>query len=505
MRILFFRLFLALIFSFASPAFAQAPAPSAELPPAVKRKMQALALVYREATAAKEGTAERAKLLDEFLARSGEFVREQPDIATVWLLRATVALELGRAREGWEAGRAMIRLGLENSADAAVQQLLVQLERKNWLGEKPPAGPPASSAPVLSDGDRLELATLQRMTQAAPSQTSPAAIKAALAEVLKRSAGFVEKHPDHLPTWHLRARLALELNQRKAGAQAGKKLKEFGALTSADAKILATMAELNARDWLSEKILSAADSAALDAIPLVIPDLDLELRPIASGTFTMGSPPSEQGRNSGEGPQTAVTLRGFWLGKTEVTQGQWQAVMGNNPSVYKGDALPVENVAWEDVIEFCRKLTERERSAGRLPDGYRYTLPMEAQWEYACRAGTTTPHAGNLNAMAWYAMNSATTTRPVGTTHAVGTKQANAWGLHDMHGNVREWCLDWQGEYPGGNVSDPMNATSGSYRVHRGGSFHEDAGSCRSAMRVGYPPHIRIGSLGFRLALASSP
>jgi len=501
---------------------AQAPASPAagggtvEATPAQRRKQQALAQIYREAAAAKEGSAERGKLQDEFLERSAEYVAELPDAASVWVLRAAICLERDRAREGWEAGRALVRLGLENSADPAVQQLLVQLERKNWLGEKPPVGTFAVSAATLSDEDRLELATLQRMMQTAPNQRSPAAIKAGLGEVLKRSAGFVEKHPDYLPVWLLRARLALELNQRKAGVEAGRKLKELGALTATEPNLLATMAELNARDWLSEK--AAAVTEAEEGKPFTIADLGLTVLPIPAGRFTMGSPSTEADRGSDEGPQTSVALRAFWLGKTEVTQGQWQALMGSNPSHYKGEALPVETVSWDEAMEFCRKLTAREREAGRLPDGYICTLPTEAQWEYACRAGTTTAHAGDLDAMAWYRENSGVTKTEnkktksfdynyeKGKTHAVGSKQANVWGLQDMHGNVWEWCLDWYADkLPGGSSSDPTGPASGSGRVLRGGGWDDSADGCRSAYRGGDGPGNRYRNLGFRLALSSVP
>jgi formylglycine-generating enzyme required for sulfatase activity len=227
-----------------------------------------------------------------------------------------------------------------------------------------------------------------------------------------------------------------------------------------------------------------------------VPALDAEMIRIEPGTFNMGS-----GEVGNAQPTTQVTItKGFWLGKTEVTQAQWQTVMGNNPSNFEGDSLPVEQVSWDDAMEFCRKLTERERAAGRLPVGYVYTLPTEAQWEYACRAGTTGDYAGELNAMAWYLQNAG------GTTHPVATKQANAWGLHDMHGNVWEWCLDWYApQLPGGSVTDPTGPSSGSSRVFRGGGWcFADAG-CRSAVRDWSGPGFRGNILGFRPALSSVP
>jgi len=223
---------------------------------------------------------------------------------------------------------------------------------------------------------------------------------------------------------------------------------------------------------------------------------------ITPGTFLMGSPSGEKDRSSDEGPQTQVTLTKFyWLGATGVTQGQYQAVMGNNPSDFKnvGADAPVENVSWNDAMAFCRKLTEREKAVGRLPEGYVYTLPTEAQWEYACRAGTTGARYGNLDDIAWYFGNSGN------TTHPVGQKQPNAWGLSDMIGNVWQWCSDWYGTYPGGSVSDPIGPASGPDRVRRGGSWSGTAGNCRSAIRAWLAPGYRFNFLGFRLALSSVP
>jgi formylglycine-generating enzyme required for sulfatase activity len=230
-------------------------------------------------------------------------------------------------------------------------------------------------------------------------------------------------------------------------------------------------------------------------------DTGIKLVRIPAGTFLMGSPVDETGRANNEGPQTRVTLtKDFFLGATDVTQGQYESVMGTNPSFFKaaGQDAPVENVSWEDAMAFCQKLSERERAAGRLPDGYALTLPTEAQWEYACRAGTTGPYAGDLDAMAWYAQNSGK------TTHPVGAKQPNAWGLYDMHGNVWEWVLDWYGDYPGGAVTNPAGPATGTDRVHRGGSWSNAAADCRSADRHGDLASNRSShSLGFRVALSS--
>lgn len=231
-----------------------------------------------------------------------------------------------------------------------------------------------------------------------------------------------------------------------------------------------------------------------------IPDLNLELIWVEPGTFLMGSPPDEPLRNKAEGPQMKVTLtQGFWLGKTEVTQAQYEAVTGTNPSALKtvGQDAPVDRVSWIDAMEFCRTLNAREQAAGRLPKGHAYTLPTEAQWEYACRAGTTGSHAGEPNAMAWHDNNSGA------TTHPVGTKKPNAWGFHDMSGNVLEWCLDWYGDYPGGSVADPTGPERGYYRMARGGSWRTDSRPGRSAARSGGSAARVDYTLGFRLALSA--
>lgn len=207
----------------------------------------------------------------------------------------------------------------------------------------------------------------------------------------------------------------------------------------------------------------------------------LKLRRIEAGSFMMGS---ENGYDD-EKPVHKVTItQPFYMGIHPVTQAQWRQVMGSNPSFFKGDTLPVETVSWENAMAFCGKLS---RKTGRTVG-----LPTEAQWEYACRAGTTGDYAGKLDTMAWYDKNSGS------TTHPVGTKQPNAWGLYDMHGNVWEWCLDWYGAYPAGSVVDPQGPSSGSYRVFRGGCWCYFASSCRSAYRDYFSPGIASFDLGFR-------
>ena len=185
----------------------------------------------------------------------------------------------------------------------------------------------------------------------------------------------------------------------------------------------------------------------------------------------------------------------------ETTQAEYESVMGSNPSSFKGSTLPVEQVSWDDAVSYCAKLTVRELAAGRIVAGQAYRLPTEAEWEYAARAGTTGRFAGELDSMGWYGDNSG------GKTHAVKGKQANGWGLYDMHGNVFEWCSDWYGDYPSGSVTDPTGptgATDGDFRVIRGGSWWNNPWNCHSAYRARVAPGFRFNLKGFRSVLSSS-
>ena len=233
--------------------------------------------------------------------------------------------------------------------------------------------------------------------------------------------------------------------------------------------------------------------------------IGMKLVLIPKGTFMMGSPESEQGRQKNENQHEVTISKDYYLGVYEVTQAQYEKVIGKNPSHFQGAVvgnenadLPVENVSWDDAVEFCKKLSElpEEKKASRV-----YHLPTEAQWEYACRAGSKTAYLfddeeGLLPEYGWFNRNSSD------RTHTVGLLEPNAWGLYDMHGNVWEWCSDWYGEYPKGAVSDPSGPKVGSNRVCRGGSWFHVAAICRSAYRSRFVPSPRL-NLGFRVALSS--
>ncbi len=226
---------------------------------------------------------------------------------------------------------------------------------------------------------------------------------------------------------------------------------------------------------------------------------------IPPGAFRMGSPANEVDRASTEGPRTVITIsRGFWMGKYEVTQGEYLAVMGNNPSYNQGDPdLPVEQITWFDATNYCGQRTVRERAVGWIPTNCAYRLPTEAEWEYACRGWTATrfsfgddPGYTNLAWYAWYRDNSG------GRTHPVGQRLPNPWGLYDMHGNVWEMCQDWYGPYPGGIAVDPKGPATGTRLALRSGGLDREAGSARSASRNQQEPAYTNGSIGFRLVLA---
>ena len=222
---------------------------------------------------------------------------------------------------------------------------------------------------------------------------------------------------------------------------------------------------------------------------------------VPKGCFQMGSPSGESERNSDEGPVHRVCVDGFWMGKYEVTQGEWQKIMGNNPSRFKKVFnYPVEKVSWDDCQSFIRKLNARSNKTFRLP--------TEAEWEYACRAGTTTPFSfgstistdqANYNGNYTYGYSRQGVYRK--STVSVGSFRSNAFGLYDMHGNVWEWCSDWYDKdyYKKRVGQNPQGASSGSFRVLRGGCWDYGPGGVRSAYRFRFSPGNRGSYLGFRL------
>ncbi|BET66189.1 hypothetical protein ASA1KI_11070 [Opitutales bacterium ASA1] len=249
----------------------------------------------------------------------------------------------------------------------------------------------------------------------------------------------------------------------------------------------------------SASVSSTAAAPAPDrAHGLTIPDLGLDLVWLQPGEFVLGSTPEESGPESDEQPQTRVRFsRGFWIGTTEVTQAQWRALMGSSPSNNRsgGDRAPVDRVSWDDAAAFCQRLDARERSAGRVPEGYVYRLPTEAEWEYACRAGTSGPYAGDLGQMA-------VTGRRTTSPRTVAGLQPNSWGLYDMHGNVAEWTSSWYGVYPGGSVTDYTGPRDGRVRVFRGGSYDSPARNARSAYRGWVSGSTAAPNRGLRVVLA---
>ena len=243
------------------------------------------------------------------------------------------------------------------------------------------------------------------------------------------------------------------------------------------------------------KISAETPPTAVSADSVKLPEstnsIGMEFKLIPAGTFTMGE---------GDDAHEVTLTQPFKMGVHEVTQAQYEKVMGVNPSGFRGADNPVEKVSWNDAVEFCRKLSElpAEKAAGNV-----YRLPTEAEWEYACRAGTTTKYSfgddeSELGNYAWSLENSGD------KTHPVGGKKPNAWGLYDMHGNVCEWCRDWYDEFSRGELTDPPGPVTGSGRVIRGGGSSLAAEHCRSTSRLWSRPTDRFSGFGFRVSLSPS-
>jgi len=274
------------------------------------------------------------------------------------------------------------------------------------------------------------------------------------------------------------------VNRRTRKKQRLKELEEVQAVEQEQVRAEAAtraqqeQARARAEAEAAEAVRQAEEAARRQGLPGMVT--------VKGGTFQMGSEDGKGGH--------AVTLSDFEIGKYPVTQKWWMDIMGQNPSYYEGEDLPVENVSWKDVKDFLEKLNARFT-------GMDYRLPTEAEWEYAARGGEKGAkdkydYAGGneLDELGWYSINSG------GETHPVGRKKPNQLGLYDMSGNVWEWCQDWYGDYPTGSQTNPAGPTSGSDRVIRGGSWSDDPTSCRVAVRGGNSPGLRLDILGFRLA-----
>ena len=215
--------------------------------------------------------------------------------------------------------------------------------------------------------------------------------------------------------------------------------------------------------------------------------IKLEMVLIPAGKFMMGSPASEKGRLNSETQHEVTLTKHYYMGKYEVTQEQWETVMGKNPSTTKGTKLPVTKVSWNDCQEFITKLNAKTN--------FGYRLPTESEWEYACRAGTSTAYSYGDS------LTKSDANIEGGSIKEVGSYKPNAFGLYDMHGNVWEWCEDRSAKYPASAVTDPTGPATGEYRVFRGGSFNVRGSTARSSNRDGYAPSPRASTIGFRLAM----
>jgi formylglycine-generating enzyme len=302
-------------------------------------------------------------------------------------------------------------------------------------------------------------------------------------------AAFLQAMQEHPEDASLRLVLADWLEER--GDLRGELLRLLHMLTQA--------VEVPDRHGLEDRLRSLLASGVQPFGPLWTNSIGMKFAWIPAGVFLMGSPETEKRRGDLETQHKATITKGFYLAIHPVTQACWQEVLGNNPSQFQGDSLPVEEVSWDDSQEFLRKLSER--------DGHPHRLPTEAEWEYACRAGTTTPFCfgdtistdqANYDGRFPYGKGEKGVYR--GRTTVVNRFSSNAWGLHDMQGNVWEWCADWFAYFPQAEVVDPKGPHSGNHRVLRGGSFSHSASVLRSAVRYNFAPIYRANDTGFRPA-----
>jgi formylglycine-generating enzyme required for sulfatase activity/serine/threonine protein kinase len=395
--------------------------------------------------------------------------------------------DLAKQKREMEEAAAELEAKKAEAEEAArkAQEAAAKIESERKLAEEAALKAASAKQEMKRQKQELEAATEEARKADEARKAEEAAKKLEAARKAQEAAAKIESE----------RKLAEEAAQKAAAAkQAMEKQKQ---------ELEAAAEQAQKAEEAAKKLEAARQGQVATATPgkaYIIPGLGLEMIQVPAGEFLMGSPGGlfrgEKNREVDETQHQVRLTQPFWLGKYEVKQGQWKAVMGSNPSQFSGDDLPVEEVSWEDAMAFCRKLNQMD---GNRPSGYVYSLPTEAQWEYACRAGTTTATAFGKR----LTIQEANFAGYSGKTTPVGSYRPNAWGFYDLHGNVWEWCSDWYGNYPSGSVTDPTGSSSGTYRVRRGGSWPSDGGGCRSADRGRYPPGYRGSYLGFRPSLRS--
>jgi hypothetical protein len=328
---------------------------------------------------------------------------------------------------------------------------------------------PAEGAPEklrLTTGQRSQWNSMQGLLRRFSEATDRGTREQLAHEFLSGTKSFREVFPPEHEYWRARARMALVVEDDRAGREAADMLAKIKTPDAATISLLSRLAQRGWRQDGSEKGRMGGD--------FVMRVLELQMIYLPPGSYIMGSTAFPN-----EGPPTKVTItHPFWIAKHEITRRHWRAVMGSDLNDAQEPALPKVGISWWDAMEFCQKLTVFEQVAGRIPYGYAYTLPTEAQWEYACRAGGKGDEIGELDKMAWHGSNSD------GRLHAVGGKLPNAWGISNMLGNASEWCLDYYVDnLPGGEVTDPVGPPDGTLRAVRGGNFTSSPANCRPAKR----------------------
>lgn len=432
--------------------------------------------------------ADVQRLLDAIASKEG--FTEQVRIGDEALEQGLIAKAATAYTRAWEAVPAREDIGLK-AAKLWVERLDNSAEAKrilNGIVASPKDAEVSSQANQMLKGSRPALErvfnTALQDGQTFLKQNQPAEAIRVLNKALRTLPDRQEAH------LHLARAYAQQNNLDQTIKELRQMLKK-GRVTIADLNKHGEFRKLSGNQRFLTFISDALGNEAAQQLSTQTsagPFSSKDFARIPAGEFMMGSEYGGSDEND-ERPVHRVRIsQSFELGKYEVTQVQWETVMGQNPSFFKGANLPVESVSWDDVQQFISRVNE-------LDDQFVYRLPTEAEWEYACRAGSTGDYAGNLSAMAWYENNSGK------ETHPVGQKQPNVWGLYDMHGNVLEWVQDWYGDsyYSGSPTTDPPGPNSGLYRVFRGGSWYEPAAFCRSADRSHFKPSDRFLILGFRL------